>query len=96
MDMAKKGVKLGVASAVAIGAGAAMMAKKVKNSNTDEKNKTTEKKQMEKQRLIRSTAIQSAGNMKRTVRESITAMEIMRHLPARKNRRAWTKRTPTS
>lgn len=42
--MAKKGVKLGMASAVAVGAGAAMMAKKVKKSSADDKNRVVEKK----------------------------------------------------
>ena len=76
--MAKKS-KLGVASAIVVGAGAAALyAKKAsENKQTKHRNET-------------STAIQNAVSMKKTAKVFITATATTKHLPVRKNRKVLT------
>ena len=72
--MSKKALKLGAASILALGAGAAVVSKKNKR---DEQRKEH----------MRSSEILKEGNILRIVRGYITLMVTMKHLQDRKNRK---------
>ena len=80
--MAKKS-KLGVASAIVVGAGAAALYAKKASENKQAKRQT-------KHRNETSTAIQNAVSMKKTAKVFITATATTKHLPVRKNRKVLT------
>ena len=86
--MAKKS-KLGVASAIVVGAGAAALYAKKASENKQAKNGQQEKRQT-KHRNETSTAIQNAVSMKKTAKVFITATATTKHLPVRKNRKVLT------
>lgn len=86
--MAKKS-KLGVASAIVVGAGAAALYAKKASENKQAKNRQTGKRQT-KHRNETSTAIQNAVSMKKTAKVFITATATTKHLPVRKNRKVLT------
>ena len=79
--MSKKALKLGAASILALGAGAAVVSKKNKR---DEQRKVTKTFRKEHKR---SFAILKEGNILRIVREYITLMVTMKHLQDRKNQK---------
>lgn len=86
--MAKKS-KLGVASAIVVGAGAAALYAKKASENKQAKTDRQEKRQT-KHRNETSTAIQNAVSMKKTAKVFITATATTKHLPVRKNRKVLT------
>ena len=86
--MAKKS-KLGVASAIVVGAGAAALYAKKASENKQAKNRQAGKRQT-KHRNETSTAIQNAVSMKKTAKVFITATATTKHLPVRKNRKVLT------
>ena len=78
--MAKKGMKLGVTSALIAGAGAAaLMAKKAKENEKERPEKVAETKSE-----YRNT---ERGKDAKTVKVFTIPMEIMKHLPVRRSRR---------
>ena len=85
--MAKKS-KLGVASAIVVGAGAAALYAKKASENKQAKNR--QEKRQTKHRNETSTAIQNAVSMKKTAKVFITATATTKHLPVRKNRKVLT------
>lgn len=86
--MAKKS-KLGVASAIVVGAGAAALYAKKASENKQAKNRQAGKK-ADETRNETSTAIQNAVSMKKTAKVFITATATTKHLPVRKNRKVLT------
>ena len=80
--MSKKALKLGAASILALGAGAAVVSKKNKRDEQRKALKTFRKEH------IRSFAILKEENILRIVREYIILMVIMKHLQDRKNGRS--------
>ena len=79
--MSKKALKLGAASILALGAGAAVVSKRTKGMNRGKQLKTFRKEHK------RSFAILKEGNILRIVREYTILMVIMKHLQDRKNRK---------
>ena len=78
--MSKKVLKLGAASILALGAGAAVVSKKNKR---DEQRKGTK----DIQEHMRSSEILKEENILRIVRGYITLMVTMKHLQYRKNQK---------
>ena len=86
--MAKKS-KLGVASAIVVGAGAAALYAKKASENKQAKNGQTGKKADETQERneYRNT---ERGKYEKTAKVFITAAATTKHLPVRKNRKVLT------
>lgn len=79
--MSKKALKLGAASILALGAGAAVVSKKNKRN---EQRKVTKDIQKRAHEEFRNT---KEGNILRIVRGYITLMVTMKHLQDRKNQK---------
>ena len=79
--MSKKVLKLGAASILALGAGAAVVSKKNKRNEQRKVTKDIQKRHM------RSSVILKEGNILRIVRGYITLMVTMKHLQDRKNQK---------
>ena len=91
--MSKKALKLGAASILALGAGAAVVSKKNKR---DEQRKATkdiqerahkEFRNTERGKYTKNIEIQNVESMIKIVKEYIILMVIMKHLQDRKNRK---------
>ena len=87
--MAKKS-KLGVASAIVVGAGAAALYRQKRRVKTSRQKTDRQEKRQTKHRNETSTAIQNAVSMKKTAKVFITATATTKHLPVRKNRKVLT------
>ena len=79
--MSKKALKLGAASILALGAGAAVVSKKNKRDEQRKVTKDIQKRAHEEFRILKE------GNILRIVRGYITLMVTMKHLQDRKNQK---------
>ena len=83
--MSKKALKLGAASILALGAGAAVVSKKNKRNEQRKVTKDIQKRAHEEFRNTERGKLK--GNILRIVRGYITLMVTMKHLQDRKNQK---------